>query len=141
MAAPKGNKFAVGNPGGGRPQKFTNAKEMYEIGKLYIDDCLENEKHITFTGLCIAMGTTKDTFNEYESGKFDTDKEVFSTLLKELRLYCENYAENKLYGNNPTGAIFALKNYGWKDKQEIEQTVSGSIEVTFSNPDLDEWAK
>ena len=92
----------------------------------------------------IAKGESESlrkTYNEYESGKFDTDKEVFSLLLKGLKQRVENYAEQKLFGNNPTGAIFALKNYGWKDKQEIESNISGNIEVTFSDPNLDEWAK
>jgi len=140
MGAPKGNKFAVGNEGG-RPRKFTSADEIYKAGLEYITSTIEQEKHLTFTGLCIALGVVKDTFNDYESGKYDTDLEVFSGPLKDLKQRVENYAEQKLFGNNPTGAIFALKNYGWKDKQEIESNISGNIEVTFSDPSLDEWAK
>jgi len=49
-----------------------------------------------------------------------------------LKQRIENYAENRLFGNNPTGAIFALKNYGWKDKREVEQTghSGGPIQLT-----------
>jgi len=68
------------------------------------------------------LGTTKEVLKSYEDGKYDTNEERFSCSVKDLKLHCENYAENRLFGNNPTGAIFALKNYGWKDKQEIEQT-------------------
>lgn len=140
MGAPKGNKYAVGNKGGGRPRKFDSADEIYQEGLQYIEGILAEDKHLTFTGLCIALGTTKETFNEYESGKYDTDNEVFSILLKDLKQRCENYAENRLYGNNPTGAIFALKNYGWKDKQEIEQNNTGAVEIVFNNQ-LDAWSK
>jgi len=139
MPAPKGNKYAVGN-NGGRPRKFESADEVYEKGLAYINGMLEQEKHLTFTGLCIALGVVKETFNDYESGKYDTDNEEFSSPLKDLKQRIENYAELKLFGNNPTGAIFALKNYGWKDKQEIDTNVSGEITVTLEG-DLDKWAK
>ena len=37
-----------------------------------------------------------------------------------------------LQTGNTTGAIFALKNFDWKDKQEVEQ--SGGITVKFEEP-------
>jgi hypothetical protein len=139
MPAPKGNKYAVGNKGG-RPRKFDNPDEIYQAGLKYIEDKLSKDEHLTFTGLCIALGVVKDTFNDYESGKYDEDNKVFSVPLKDLKQRVENYAETKLFGNNPTGAIFALKNYGWKDKQEIEQKTDGTIEIVF-NSQLDAWSK
>ncbi len=33
----------------------------------------------------------------------------------------ENIYEQMLFTRNPAGPIFALKNFGWRDKQEIEQ--------------------
>ena len=131
MAAPKGNQFAVGN-NGGRPRKFDSANEMYSAGLAYINQTLAEEKHLTFTGLCIALGIVKNTYWDYEDGKYDTDEQVFSTPLKDLKQRVENYAESRLFGNNPTGAIFALKNYGWKDKTETEITGpnGGPLEVS-----------
>ena len=35
-------------------------------------------------------------------------------------MQCEKFAEEQLYGSRPVGAIFALKNRGWKDKTEID---------------------
>jgi len=130
MAAPKGNKYALGN-NGGRPRKFDSAADVYEQGTIYIDDILEQGKPLTFTGLCLALGLVKDTYNDYLSGKYDSEAEVFSVPLKELKQRIEQYAEEKLFANNPTGAIFALKNYGWKDKQETE--LSGGMEVRAIN--------
>ena len=121
MAAAIGNKYAVGH-GCGRPTKYSSASKMYSIGLNFIEETLAAEKHLTFTGLCIALGIVRETFNDYIGGKYDTDKEVFSVPLKDLKLRCENYAESRLFGNNPTGAIFALKNYGWRDTQNIELT-------------------
>jgi len=133
MAAPIGNQYAVGNKGGGRPRKFTSAEEMYSVGLQYIEESLANDQHLTFTGLCIALGTVKATYWEYEDGNYDTDEQVFSPLLKSLKQRIENYAELRLFGNNPTGAIFALKNYGWKDKHEVEQTGSSGGPIQLTN--------
>jgi hypothetical protein len=122
MAAPLGNQYAVGNPGGGRPNKFTSAADLYIRGTEYIDKTLAEEKHLTFTGVLLALRMDRITYNDYMGGKFDDDSQEFSKGLKELKLRCENYAESRLFGNNPTGAIFALKNYGWKDVSTIENT-------------------
>jgi len=43
---------------------------------------------------------------------------------------------------NTAMQIFLGKNMlGQADKQEIDSNISGAIEVTFSDPNLDEWAK
>ena len=64
----------------------------------------------------MALDTTRETLMDYE----DDRGQEFTDAVKRVKLVCENYAEMKLYGNNATGPIFALKNFGWKDKQEIE---------------------
>ena len=35
--------------------------------------------------------------------------------------------EKALHGRSPTGAIFALKNFGWTDKQDVE--LSGGVNI------------
>jgi len=35
--------------------------------------------------------------------------------------------EKALQGHSPTGAIFALKNFGWRDKQDVE--LSGGVNI------------
>lgn len=52
-------------------------------------------------------------------------KEEFAYTIKRALLRCEQFAEEQLYGGRPVGAIFALKNRGWKDKTEVEY--SGTI--------------
>jgi hypothetical protein len=49
-------------------------------------------------------------------------KKEFTYTIKRARLTCEQFAENALLsgGVHPAGPIFILKNYGWKDKTEIE---------------------
>jgi hypothetical protein len=71
---------------------------------------------LTITGLAIALETSRETLMNYEK------KDEFFDAVKSIKLVCENYAERALLGKNPTGPIFALKNYGWRDKREIEHT-------------------
>lgn len=104
----------------GRPLKFKDAEELYNKGIEHIENIIKEGKNLTYTGLCIALDTSKDVLDDYANGKHDTDNNNFSYSVKRLKLHCEQFAENKLFGNNPTGAIFALKNYGWKDKIETE---------------------
>lgn len=117
----------------GRPRKFTDAAELYNTGLRYIQDTLNKGEHLTFTGLCIALDTTRETFGDYESGKYDTPDHRFSDSIKRLKQYCENYAEQRIFSNNPAGAIFALKNYGWRDRQEVDLSadVDAQISVKF----------
>lgn len=101
----------------GRPEKFLNPKELERRGMGYIDDCRTSKIPITITGLCLWLGTTRDTLMEYQR------KQEFSDTIKRLKLYAENYAEEYLYNPNGravVGAIFALKNFGWSDKLQIE---------------------
>ena len=56
----------------------------------------------------------------------DDVKLQISTSVKRAYQICENYAEEKLLdakvSKSPIGYIFALKNFGWKDKIEQEIT-------------------
>jgi len=126
----------------GRPRKFKDAKELLILGMKYIDKLTKEDKHLTYTGLCIALGTTKEVLKTYEDGKYDTEEQIFSCSVKELKLHCEQYAENRLFENNPTGAIFALKNYGWKDRQDIESiNVNHNLNQDISSMTAEEIEK
>jgi len=50
-------------------------------------------------------------------------KDEFSCIIKKAKYFIEGEYELLLQENNVTGIIFALKNMGWKDKQEISHTV------------------
>lgn len=81
----------------------------------------------TITGLCIFLGfASRQSFYDYE------EREGFSYTIKRARLFIENEYEEMLQTGNTTGAIFALKNFGWIDKQDINQKteLSGSLGFT-----------
>ncbi len=103
----------------GRPEKFNSPEKLEKLCMRYIDDCRKDKKPITVSGLCIYLGTTRDTLMEYQR------KQEFVGTIKRLKLYAENFAEEYLYNGNGravVGAIFALKNFGWSDKMEIESS-------------------
>ena len=51
------------------------------------------------------------------------EREEFFHIIKKATEKVEaRYEKRLIYENNPTGVIFALKNMGWRDKSEIEQT-------------------
>src|SRR5690348_2640756 len=118
----------------GRPLKFKSAAEITFRAEEYFAAQRDAEKPITVTGLCLALGTIRHTLDDYQSGKYDDKDPDFSEAVKKAKLVCENYAESRLYGNNPTGAIFALKNFGWTDKiqQEHSGPDGGAIQFTVT---------
>ena len=80
----------------------------------------------TITGLALHLGfCSRQSMYDYEERN-----DEFSYTIKKARLMCENFAEKMmLSGYSPAGYIFALKNYGWRDRQEIDTKLKGSINI------------
>jgi hypothetical protein len=115
MPAPKGNKYAVGN-NGGRPMLFSSPDELQKKINNYFKN---NKTKKTISGLAYHLGfVSRSSFYDYQ------ENEVFSNIIKKARLKIETIYEEKLHSGNATGIIFALKNMGWSDKQEIKQDVN-----------------
>lgn len=68
---------------------------------------------ITLTGVCIYLGIYKDTFYNYGN------REGFEDMINMARMRIENSYEISLKKYGRAGDIFALKNFGWRDKQEV----------------------
>ena len=114
---------------GGRPAHFTNAEDLEKGIESYRADCIEKEKNPTITGLAYFLGfSDRHSFYDYEKrGKF-------SHTIKRARLWIESIYESKLFEGSPTGAIFALKNFGWKDKQETEHSGTLGVQIVDDIP-------
>jgi hypothetical protein len=74
----------------------------------------------TITGLAYFLGF-ESRQSLYDYGK----REEFSYIIKKAQLFIEVHYEEMLHYGNTTGAIFALKNMGWKDSQSIDHTTKG----------------
>lgn len=134
---------------GGRPAHYESAEEMAKEIESYADHC-KGEFHyedvegkggvvtkkkvwdrypepITITGLCLYLGfESRQSFYDYEK------RAGFSYIIKKARMIVENAYEKRLSNDVPgsaTGAIFALKNMGWKDQHQTE--LSGNMGIIW----------
>lgn len=113
----------------GRPKIWEDPEEFEKA----VDKYFEDDKSPTWTGLAIHLGfESRQSLQDYK------EKPEFSYPIKKALLRIENQYEKGISKNNPAGAIFALKNFGWRDKQEIDQKTehSGSIAINWQEPDL-----
>ena len=108
----------------GRPPIWDNAEAFAKA----VDEYFEKEESPTWTGLALHLGfESRKSLHDYSL------KPEFSYPIKKALLRIENQYEKNIASRNPAGAIFALKNFGWRDKQEIEQ--SGGINIRFAEPE------
>jgi len=118
---------------GGRPRKYQTVEEMQQLIDRFFAEADLKEEPYTITGLGLVLGLDRMQIIDY--GKIDE----FSSAIKEARLRVENYAEKRLFGSNATGPIFALKNFKWTDKQELEHSGKdgGAIEINIKRKSID----
>lgn len=154
MPAPKGNKHALGNPGGGRPslykREYANAArelcllgatdeelaKAFDVNESTINDW--KQKHIEFTqalkeGKEIADSRVASRLYERALG-YEHDSEEIKVVNGEV----VRIPVKKVYPPDPTSSIFWLKNRQkdkWRDKQEVEH--SGHIDRNSSDEELD----
>ena len=114
---------------GGRPRKYKSPEEMQIAIDDYFATCDKENKPYLITGLALHLGFTSRTdLINYEGYSLE-----FHNTIKKAKTRVEAYCESKIFNHNPAGAIFALKNYGWKDRQEIDVNadVDAQISVKF----------
>ena len=108
----------------GRPRKIKSPEEMDRLVDEYVAERFAAEKPVTLTGMILHMGLcSRESFDEY--GR----RGEFSDSVKRAKMIVEEVYESNLHAGNSTGSIFALKNFGWKDKTETE----------LSGPDGGAW--
>lgn len=129
------------------PAKYQTAEDFLEKVKEYFQNPEKNMKkqrivtkegntlevpRPTITGLALFLGfADKRSFYDYEK------REKFTYVAKKARALIEQEYEMLLH-TNPSAAIFALKQFGWTDKQDINQNLGGQKDnpvqvVDFAN--------
>jgi len=99
----------------GRPPIFETPDLLQDKIDEYFTSLADKKEPPTITGMCLFLGfESRQSFHDY------VEKADFSYTIKKARLRIESEYEKKLHAQNPTGSIFALKNLGWSDKQEIK---------------------
>lgn len=123
---------------GGRPRIYETAEDLEYAIESYFTLCdtrtriakkvdtdgnvteqeVSDPEIYTITGLALHLGYAS------KQSIYDNEKiEEFSYPIKRARTRIENQIEIEARNvKNPVGQIFMLKNFGWVDKQEIDQT-------------------
>lgn len=122
--AKKTTETGISKNKGGRPAKYKTSEDI----QIKIDEYFDSTSHPTITGLALALGfTSRQALNNYEG------RPEFVDSIKKAKLRVENSYEECLRGRNPAGAIFALKNFGWVDRQEVEVSGETATRIEYVN--------
>ena len=98
----------------GRPPIFKTPEELLKKFDKYLEHCKKNNELLLITGACLFLGfCSRQSFYAY------SEKPAFSYATKKIHLHIEHAYEIRINEPFPAGAIFALKNMGWKDTQDI----------------------
>ena len=106
----------------GQPPKYTSAIDMQKA----IDDYFKTAEIVTITGLALHLG-----FNSRQSLINYQEKDEFLDTIKRAKSRVEMAYEERLINRGNGGDIFALKNFGWVDKQEVESKNENNNKITF----------
>lgn len=116
---------------GGRPVEYTpeRIQEIIEAMENYIEWCRQTIPSIA--GFAYENKIPRQALYDHSE---------FSDVIKRLRDKREMMLEERLFSDPrfATGTIFALKQMGWSDKQEIDHTTKGQsiIPVVFADEKL-----
>lgn len=116
------------------PRKIPTIEHIENVWETYVASCKEREAPLTVVGFAVALDVSRETLSQYAQGVFDNENESFSAFIRKCRDKIEaDKNEGLLTGRyNSTGAIFDLKNnHGWKDRQEVDTTHSGALEIRW----------
>lgn len=102
----------------------------------------------TINGMALYLGFVNDcSIYDYENRvdkDGDSNEKPFSDTIKAARARIKEFAEQQLYIGNSTGAIFWLKNSGWKDRQDItsdDKQIESKVAIVNSRVDAEKWGK
>lgn len=104
-----------------KPRKWNSQEELINL----INDYLENTnfEEYSITWLALKLWTSRQLLIDYEN------RDEFKDIIKEAKLIVEHSYEMSLRKNWRTWDIFALKNFNWKDKTEVDQNITWDITV------------
>ena len=98
---------------------------------MYATHCESEQEPVTWTGLALFLGfSSRQSIDEYL--KYDG----FSYSVKRAKALVEWNYELRLCAGAGAGAIFALKNFGWSDKQELAHTSPDGSMTPANSVDL-----
>lgn len=109
-----------------RPPKYKTAEQVLKTADEYFALCDTNHQLPEKAGLCLALGISRDTYNEYK-------KVRFPDTIKAFELYIESSWVRRLAGQAATGAIFYLKNAFKEDYRDSHDVTSDGKAILQSS--------
>lgn len=107
----------------GAPRRFECIpKDIDTVNKIINDFCILPTEEQTVCDLALALNISRVTLLEYIRRGDD-----LSFVIKRGYTFCERKYERKLSSQQYGGAIFALKNMGWRDIQET----TGGVQINI----------
>lgn len=145
MAAPEGNKFAIGNSG--REKIFSSVGELQSAIDKYFNECDNKTRKVyvksmqeiqevpyptpyTIEGLCEVLDCERQTLLNYQKKE---GYEVYFDTIKKAKLKIQrNKLERGLSGeSNPAVTIFDIKNnHDYQDKTESKVVIENELPLT-----------
>jgi len=117
----------------GRPPMFDSPKSLQAAIDEYFA-ARNDDDPATITGLALELGfADRQSLNDYQ------DKPEYTFIVKKARSRVALSYEQRLRGQHVAGPIFALKNMGWRDAQDLKHSggmVVGKKIVEMSDEEL-----
>jgi len=114
----------------GQPAKYQTPEELTKKIKEYFAECKETGEPLMTTSLAYHLGfASRQSLYDYKAmGKF-------SYIIKRALLFIEMSAEKNLIDHGGAAEIFRLKNFGWSDKTEVDNTHNfvGNPQIKFGD--------
>ena len=112
----------------GRPLKFSSPEELKRLVDEFFDQTPVEKQ--TITGLAIHLDTDRQTLCNYE------ERDDFFDTIKKAKQKIEHAYEMHGMEHRSAFDIFRMKNMGWQDKTEVDQTVKyDEVRIVFVKPD------
>lgn len=111
------------------PYRIKSVREAAKRSVDYFTRQSELGRPITFSGIIGAwkLGTASAL------DLYKTHHPEFETLINEVKLVAEEYAEEALFGKNSSGPKFILMNRNKWSNREIQEVTNHNIDVTIGN--------
>lgn len=98
---------------------YNDPNELWARAQEYFAGCQAHNEPYLIVGLALYLGfSSRKNFLGYE------EQPGFEDVIAACRAVVEQGYERRLGESKPTGAIFALKNMGWRDEKHVDMTSS-----------------
>ena len=105
---------------GGRPLIWETPKALQKQVDDYFNYCKDNNKPPTIAGLAYYLDVDRQTIYNYSK------KEQFFDIIKKARARIMMYLEEHAIMGAGAGTIFVMKQYGYRDKQEVTNNIQSN---------------